>query len=226
MSLHFNLVTEHIDFSNAFAQADLPEEESVYLHMPPLPPNFHFQLPPHLRHAHCSDLIMKLHKSLYGQVEAPKLWYNKIKAGLETRGLKPSKIDPCLFIGSKVMALVYVDDVIFLAKDPNDIKTLRKSFVDDGDEYNWEHTYEGTINTFLGINIKEVQRDQLKGFEFTQSGLIKKILKATGMDECNGVHTPTLGTKPLGSDLKIQAAKERWSYPSIVGMLLYVAANS
>ena len=46
------------------------------------------------------------------------------------------------------------------------------------------------------------------------------------MQDCNSVATPTVGTKPLGSDPNGASAKERWSYASIVGMLLYVAANS
>ena len=98
------------------------------------------------------------------------------------------------------MALVYVDDLIFLAKDPKDIKAIRDSFTNDGNEYNWEHTYEGTISTFLGINIKAVKKNDKNGFSFTQPGLIEKIIKATGMQDCNIVATPTVGTKPLGSD--------------------------
>ena len=34
MSLCFNLVTEHLDFSNAFAQTDLPEGEEVHVELP------------------------------------------------------------------------------------------------------------------------------------------------------------------------------------------------
>ena len=58
---------------------------------------------------------MKLHKSLCGQVEAPWFWCDKSSEGSQACGLKPSAIDPCLFVSDKVIAAVHVDDVVFFA---------------------------------------------------------------------------------------------------------------
>ena len=217
LTQQLNLSTVHLDFSNAFAQADIPEGSEVYLEPPP-------------RYATQNDMVLKLNKSLYGQVEAPQLWYNKLKEGLIDRGLKLSDIDPCLFIGSNVCAVIYVDDVVFFARDKNNITNLIKTFKDDGNEFNWEHTIEGDLHSFLGVTIQEVKKQengkQVIGWKFTQSGLIKKILQATGMVYCNGKDSPTESTKVLGSDTNGHPSKEEWKYGSIIGMMLYLAANS
>ena len=58
-----------------------------------------------------------------------------------------------------------------------------------------------------------------------QIGLIKRVLKATGLQDCNPDKMPT-SQKPLGTDKNGPEFAEQWSYSSIVGMLLYLAANS
>ena len=167
----------HLDFSNAFVQANLPEGAEVYLELPQ-------------RYKAEGDKILKLHKSLYGQIEAPLLWFTKLKEGLITRGLKPSSIDPCLFIGKKVIAAVYVDDIVFFARNNKDIYELIETFKTDGDQFNWEHTIEGDLHSFLGVKIAEVTKTDANVkkcciFKFTQKGLIEKVLKVTGMQDCN-----------------------------------------
>ena len=56
------------------------------------------------------------------------------------------------------MAVICVDDVIFFAHDSTNIDDLIKTFEDDGDEYNWEHTTEGNLKSFLGIEINPVEK--------------------------------------------------------------------
>lgn len=213
-----NLSTIHLDFSNTFAQTEIEEGKEVYLEPPP-------------RYHTATDEILKLNKSLYGQIEAPQMWYKKLCAGLIQRGLLPSKIDPCLFIGAKVCAAIYVDDVIFFARDSNDDNSLIQTLTNDGDEYNWEHTVEGDLHSFLGINIAQVEKkdkqgNKMKGWKFTQRGLIDKILRSTKMQDCNPKHTPTKTTNVLGTNQEGMRLKEEWIYRSIVGMLLYLAATS
>ena len=37
-------------------------------------------------------------------------------------GLVQSELGPCLFVGPKVIAVAYVDDILFFAKDDADIE--------------------------------------------------------------------------------------------------------
>ena len=196
----------------AFAQADMPEGLNIYLEMPE---NF--------ESCDGTDSVLRLKKSLYGQLIAPRLWYEKLSAGLIARGFVKSTIDPCMFISKKVVVLAYVDDLIIYAMTEKPIDDLLESFKNDGDEYNWEMTVEGSVNEFLGIDITRMGNK----WKLTQKGLIQNVLKATGMVDCNAKESPTNSDgKPLGSDKLGEPAKESWSYSSVVGMLLYLASTS
>ena len=212
ISIALNLKTRSTDFSNAFAQAEM-KGDPVYIAVPPKMGGFP------------SGSVLKLNKSLYGQVDAPKMWYDKLRAGLEERGFTACKADPCLFISKKVICVSYVDDCLWFAKDSKDIDAVLKSFESDGDKYNWEMTEGGSVEEFLGIKITPNSDD---GFKLTQTGLIDKILLTTGMQDCNPATSPTSGPGPLGSDNhgKDATLQDRWSYASVVGMMMYLASNS
>ena len=56
-------------------------------------------------------------------------------------------------------------------------------------------TKEGDLKEFLGI---DVHHDEQGHWKLTQSGLIKKVLEAAGMVDCNVKPTPA--TVALGKD--------------------------
>ena len=89
-----------------------------------------------------------------------------------------------------------------------------------------DHTFilrnEGSVSAFLGIQIENLGNQE---FLLTQTGLINKILSATGLQDCNGCHTPTT-TASLGIDEQGENFNENWEYASIIGMLLYLANNT
>eukprot|EP00957_Ditylum_brightwellii_P110921 8459968-Ditylum_brightwellii.AAC.1 len=85
------------------------------------------------------------------------MWYDKLRAGLEARGFTVCKADPCLVIS-------------------------KKSFKEDGDKDNWEMTEGGSVEEFLGIKVNSFGDG---AYKLTQGGLIDKIFKATGMENCS-----------------------------------------
>ena len=207
LSIVLNLKTRSIDFSNAFAQAEI-KGEPVYISIPPKMPGF------------SSGTVLKLNKSLYGQVDAPKMWYDKLKAGLEARGMKPCQADPCMFVSDKAICIIYVDDVLWAAKDDKTIDDILQSFKDDGNKFNWEMTESLSLEEYLGLKVKRLDQ----GYELTQPGLITKILEATGMQECRTTACPTTSSGPLGYDKHglPPMYQDKWKYSSIIGMLLYL----
>ena len=60
------------------------------------------------------------------------------------------------------------------------------------------------MSELLGIDIKTFDDG---GFQFCQTGLIRKVLEATGMEHCNGFSTRTKVESPLGSDTNGSEAK-------------------
>ena len=140
ISLQQGWKTRQVDFANAFVQSKINED--VYI---TLPPGFG---------SSCSDnekLVMKLNKSLYGLVQAPLYWFNTLKAGLERHGFKQSKYDSCLFYGKDMVALVYVDDVIFFGPCQNKIDKVLDQLESDG----FAMTREKDLFHFLGVDIAD-----------------------------------------------------------------------
>eukprot|EP00957_Ditylum_brightwellii_P054587 4136138-Ditylum_brightwellii.AAC.1 len=72
----------------------------------------------------------------------------------------------------------------------------------------------GSVEEFLGIKVKSLGDG---AYKLTQEGLVDKILKATGMDNCNPVVAPISGPKPLGPDPhgKDIQLQDKWSYASV-----------
>jgi hypothetical protein len=58
----------------------------------------------------------------------------------------------------------------------------------------------------------------------TQMRLIKKIITTTKMENCNPNWVPAT-KEALGIDPKGKPMEEDWSYPSVIGMLLYLLTN-
>ena len=60
------------------------------------------------------------------------------------------------------------------------------------------------MSELLGIDIKTLDNG---GVKFCQTVLIHKVLEATGMEDCNGLPTPTKVEAPLGKDTNDSEAK-------------------
>ena len=112
------LQSQSIDFTNAFAQDDIPIGEPVFIS---LTRDFNSE------GGQC-DVVLRSKKSLYGQDEAAHLWYKRLQNGLLERGFMTSKVDPYLFMSNTVIFVVYVDDCLFLARSQSEIDNIMKYF--------------------------------------------------------------------------------------------------
>ena len=130
-----------------------------------------------------------------------------------------------MFMSKTVICVVYVDDCIFWARSQSEIDNVMKSFKEDYPSCNWEHSKGESVSEFLGIDIKTFDNG---GFHFCQTGLIRKVLEATGMEDCNGLPTTNNVEAPLGTDVNGSEDKRDWpnSYASVIGMMLYLASNT
>jgi hypothetical protein len=211
MTLANGWATRQVDYTNAFAQADLKEE--VYVE---LPRDFAASEP--------GEHVLKLNKSLYGLKQAPKTFFEHLRTGLMERGFKQSAVDPCLFMKDAMLCVVYVDDTIFAGPDASKLDEMIQSLSDDsgGTKTKYELQAEGTVQDFLGINIKQISE---RSFRLTQTGLIKKILTTTHLLDARTKSTPST-TTALGSDKNGLPFDESWEYASVVGMLMYLGTNS
>jgi len=144
--------------------------------------------------------------------------------GLEEMGFTKSDNDPCLFFGNGMMVLVYVDNCIFFGKDAKAIdaviESLRKRFELTVNKVKEDAKVD--VFSYLGV---QVSHDKAGIVTFKQQGLIQKVLKYCGMDDCNKKWM-LASTTPLGTDLNGKRFDATWDYATAIGMLLYLSLNS
>jgi hypothetical protein len=154
---------------------------------------------------------------MYGLRQAGNNWFDALRSSLLSLGFHQSCHDPCLFIKSNCLLLVYVDDCLIFAKSDavldGIITALEKEFV---------LTSEGSVGAYLGIDIRRTPDGFL---ELIQPGLINKIITACGLQEQSNQHQ-TPATMILTADLDGLPREHSWNYRSIIGMLNYLASST
>ena len=109
LTLANNWTTRQVDYTNAFAQADINEQ--VYVEPPRgfLPKND-------------KNSVLHLQKILYALKQAPKTFFDKLSSGLKERGFRQSDVDPCLFMKKDIICVVYFDDTILAGPNGADLE--------------------------------------------------------------------------------------------------------
>ena len=195
ISVALDLDTQSIDFTMAYTQADL--KVLVFIEIP-----WGFKLKdienPNIYY-------LKLLVNWYGLKDGGLNWYDCIKTGLEDRGFIPLQINPCLFTRGSLIVILYVDDILIAAKHSTKIKNLIKSLKEgidittskvDLSLKKFTFTGDGTIKTFLGVNVDKTHNY----LHLTQTHLISRILDIVDLDQTDESSRNTKDTpavKPL-----------------------------
>ena len=79
-----------------------------------------------------SQRVLRLKKTIYVLRCIPRYVWKYLTHKLIASGMLQSNLDTFLFIGDKVICIVYVDDLIFWAKYESDIHDLEMKNVDLG----------------------------------------------------------------------------------------------
>ncbi len=211
------LESKLIDLVLAFPQADL--DIDIWMELP-----IGFQTIEDPDHSQL--YVLKPKKNLYGLKQASFNWYKKLRDGLKDRGFKPSKIDQCLYMKDGMVILVYVNDCIIIGKDMGEIDKFVRSMQQRSE--NFVLTDEGSIDRFLGIQIKRLGKEE---FEISHPFLIDCILallqlEHTGFEtDSNDKLTPA-APQILNKDLMGKPRKKSWKYRTAVGMLSYLQGHT
>ncbi|GJU00004.1 retrovirus-related pol polyprotein from transposon TNT 1-94 [Tanacetum coccineum] len=173
-----------MDVKSAFLNGFINEE--VYVAQPPR--FIEFEKPDH---------VYKLKKALYGLKEAPKAWYDRLKAFLIKHEYKIGMVDNTLFTKKKssnlIIVQIYVDDIIFGLTCQDMCDEFTKIMHDE-----FEMSMMGELNLFLGLQIKQME----DGIFFNQSKYIKEMLKKFGLEDSKPMKTP------MSSDTKLTKDEE------------------
>ena len=199
--------SKQLDYVLAFPQA--PVEKEIYMK---IPKGFE------INGAKSGEYVLKLHKNVYGQKQAGRVWNQYLVDKLINElGFTQSKIDECVFYRGKTMYVLYTDDSLLAGPDQKEIDQI----IVDLQKANLNITDEGDIQDFLGINIT-MRKD--KSILLTQPHLIDQILKDVGMDNDNvkSKDTPALSSKILGRAKDQKDFDKSFHYRSVIGKLNYL----
>jgi hypothetical protein len=172
LEILFGLKSKQGNVLCTFLHGELEPGENVYVEMP-----LGFS-----RHSKDGTRkVLKLKKTLYGLCQSFQAFWKYITEKLKACGLEQSKYDPCLCVGTKVICVVYVDDIIFWSKYTEDIKSSAMQLCELAVDLEQEDNAAG----FLGVTLEQDPETGL--LEMKQTGLIKQVIKALGLDDASEV---------------------------------------
>ena len=165
--------------------------------------------------------VLKLKEALYVLRHIPRSFWKYMTSKMELCGMVQSKMDPCLFIGEKVMAIIYVDKILFWSVEFSEIHDKAMKLREQGVDLEQE---DDTAD-FLGVNLGY---DETTGMmEIKQVGLIDHVIDTLGLD--NGMakvrFTPAEST-PLLKDTSGEEACGSFINISVFGMLIYLSDHT
>ncbi|XP_027171542.1 LRR receptor-like serine/threonine-protein kinase FLS2 [Coffea eugenioides] len=117
MVAHQDLELEQLDVKTAFLHGELDEE--IYMIQPD---GFHVSRKEYY--------VCKLKKSLYGLKQSPRQWYKRFNGYMIELGYNRSQYDCCVYHnkledGSMIYLILYVDDMLIVARNKTDIQKLK-----------------------------------------------------------------------------------------------------
>jgi len=148
--------------------------------------------------------------------QAPRVWYDELKAYLLSVGFHHSQCDHCLFIYAKsgviIYLVVYVDDLIITGNQSHYVEEFIKQL-----DTRFSIKDLGDLNFFLGV---EVIRSPL-GLFLSQQKYLCDILDRTNMTDAKPVRTPiAYGSCPGSKDGS--PLEDPMQYMNVVGSLQYL----
>jgi hypothetical protein len=195
-----------MDVKSAFLNGYI--EEEVYVRQPPGFENLKY-----------SNHVYKLHKALYVLKQAPRAWYERLKAFLLAKGFKMGSVDKTLFLlkqgTNTLLVQIYVDDIIFGGSSHTLVAKFSETISRE-----FEMSMMGELTFFLGLQIKQTR----EGTFMHQGKYTKDLLRKFDMGETKPLSMPMSTTMDLDEDKEGEAVDQK-EYQSMIGSLLYVTAT-
>jgi len=165
--------------------------------------------------------LFKVNKNVYGTHQAGRVWNKYLVKKLESAGFQQSKVDECVFYRGHCLYILYTDDPIPVEPTDNELADTIKAMKSKG----LKLTIEGTINDFIGVNIK---RRSDGSYNLTQKRLIDQILKEMRLCSLNVnvKQTPAMVSKILKRHSNSESFDGHFNYRSIIGKLNFLTSST
>ena len=207
LSLIHGWETRSLDYVQAYPQA--PVERPMYMQIPQ-----GFQVG---EASDSSSYLLEIHKNIYGQKQAGRVWNQYLVEKLLTIGFKQSEHDDCIFYKGNAMYVLYTDDSILAGPDPKELDQIMDEIKTTG----LKITSEEGIDDFLGVHIDKKDDGS---FELTQPHLITSILEDLGLNKENVAikSTPAATSKLLSRHPSSPVFDEHFHYRRVIGKMNYL----
>lgn len=216
-----------VDIGGAYLNALLNEGDEIFMEIGREIAEILFEAMPELLEYKTEDgkLIVQIEKALYGLVQSAALWFKTLTKFLKSLGFTANEIDPCVMnkpVSSGTMTIVlYVDDILIMSEDIDDIKLLiielEKEYGEVAVELSNQFTYLG-----MGMTAKPDH-----SIELSMQSYIENILESSNeyrsLKKCTTPVTQKLFSKPTG---KLLSSEEKDQFHTTVAQLLYLCKRT
>ncbi|KAH1055755.1 hypothetical protein J1N35_033820, partial [Gossypium stocksii] len=164
-----------------------------------------------------NNKVCKPNKSLYGLKQSPKAWFERFTKVILQNDYKQSLADHTLFIkvtstNKKAILIVYVDDIILIGDDEEEISNLKKLL-----NMELETKDLGKLRYFLGM---EVARSKER-LVINQRKYVLDLLKETGFFCCKSADPPMEANLRFNKEDRSLVNREK--FQRLVGKLFYLS---
>jgi hypothetical protein len=171
------------------------------------------------------NLVCRLKTSLYGLKQAPRKWYLKFDRFMTKQGYNICHSDHYVYFkrienGSYIFLLLYVDDMLVVGSNMQDINLLNKKLANS-----FVMKDLGATKKILGMRITRDGKNHK--LTLSQGEYIEKVLERFRMQNAKPVSTPLANHFKLTKEMCPKTQEEikymsRVPYSSTIGSLMYV----
>ncbi|RMZ74983.1 hypothetical protein DV736_g6713, partial [Chaetothyriales sp. CBS 134916] len=202
LAARWDLELKQLDAVNAFPNSKLDEE--VFVELPD-----GFKQP---------GVVGRLLRALYGLRRSPLLWQKLLSSILSELGLQCALEEPCLFINNWLIILFFVDDIIYIYRNSNQLQA---------DEFRQQLSSKfritdlGDLKWFLGIRI--VRERAKRRIWLCQDSYIDNIATRFKLDQLEGSPSTPMAVEPLLPNQEQADQASIHLYQRKVGSIMYAA---
>lgn len=199
------LFAKHLDVATAYLHGNIDEE--IYMRQPP-----GYEI------IGQEEKVCRIRRSIYGLKQSARCWNKALCSAVEKLGFITSKADACLFtrtVKNRITYLVvYVDDLLIVCKDENEITNVHKQL-----KRHFDINMLGDVKNFLGL---QILRDSNGIFSIGAQIHIEGLITTLGLHNAKVAKTP-MDQGFLRDEKPSATFKDGTQYRSIVGSLMYIA---
>jgi hypothetical protein len=210
-----------VDITGAYLNADMKGEEMLMQLDETTTSILATSVPEVIPFIENGTLVVRLEKALYGCVQSAKLWYEKLTGVLQDMGFTQNTVDKCVLNmirnGKQLTLCVYVDDILALSENAEDLKWLEGELKEAFDEIQAEISEDFS---YLGMHISMGDRQ----VNISMKKFVEELLELFGQSKMRA--TPALGNLFESGEERALSEADRAHFHTMVAKLLYLSKRT